>query len=108
MIIRNYKRGAGAKCFKIDDNGVSYYDSDNEYVIEWENVKAIMLMPDKNGRYSSRSFINFVTREDAALYFSNVAGFSNEVVGVQYRKGIVEIIRKYTEMPIRSIELIER
>ena len=101
-------KGLGSQYFLIDSYGVSYVKGRNtRFTIPWTSVAVIALVPDGYGRYSRKSFIVFATREDALLLLSNRDRYSEDVIGVQYRKGLTGLVGQYTDLPIRFINSIE-
>lgn len=107
-VIWDMNNGLGSQYFIIDSEGVSYIKKRNvRFTIRWEKVAVIALAPDGCGHYSTKSFVIFAIRDDALLLLSNRDHYNEDVVGVQYRKGLVDLIKQYTDIPIRFIDTIE-
>ena len=77
------------------------------YFIPWSEVRYVCLARTASGRYSKLSFIVFSTDVPYPQLYSRSA-FDRTHVGIQYRKGLTDVIRRYTDLPIRSIEEIEK
>lgn len=100
--------GPNGISFTIDNNGVTYSDRKKQIFIPWERVTLITVVPDKLFRFKKQCLICFLTIEGIPIGVFSNTDFNENVIGVQYRKGIVPIIKQYTDMPIKFIERIER
>ena len=67
----------------------------------------IIVTPDLYGRVSKRSYIVFYAEDEPQLIGAR-SEFHAGAFGLQYRKGLPEIIKKYCDLPIENLEAIER
>lgn len=70
-------------------------------------MRYVYLARTASGRYSKLSYIVFSIDVPYPQLYSGSA-FDRTHVGIQYRKGLTDVIRRYTDLPIRFIEEIER
>lgn len=108
LIIWDVFRGMASERFVINDRGVTYKKAGREAFIPWQKVERIALSPDAYMRISKNSFIMFMT-ESGAKQFPIILrkDFNKEIFGVQYRRSIVEAIRRYTDIPIAFIDEVQ-
>lgn len=105
MPIWNRMWGSASMRFRIDQTGVTYIKRKTSYHMEWEDMQYIILYPDRYGRITKNCFICFVAAERPPL-FNGYKDFNVEFIGVQWRKGLEETIREYTNKPIQGIEYL--
>ncbi len=93
--------GASSMRFRIDHTGVTYIKRKTSYYMKWEDVQYIILYPDAYGRITKNCYICFFS--DKTRPTLTKKGFKEDAFGVQWRKGLEEIIREYTDKPILGI-----
>jgi hypothetical protein len=93
--------------FTVDEQGVSYIMRKQTYRLDWDEVRHVILYPDRYGRLTKNCFICFVADETPPLINSREQ-FNERVFGVQYRKGLPEYISKYCDKPIQGLEYLGR
>ena len=93
--------------FGIDEHGVSYIMRKCSYHLNWDEIRYVILYPDRYGRFTKNCFICFVADEFPPL-ISGREQFSASVFGVQYRKGLTEYIGKYCDKPIQGLEYLKQ
>ena len=105
MPVWNGKWGFASMKAKIDSRGVTYTTSKDCFIVDWDKVQYIILYPDRYGRITKNCFICFVAAERPPL-FNGYKDFNMEFIGIQWRKGLEETIREYTDKPIQGIEYL--
>lgn len=98
--------GFGSFRFTISDKGVSYRARRTRYRLRWDEVQRIALCPGLLGFTTKNSFLCFFA-DDQPRRVSGRAEFSRSAFGVQYRKGLPELIARYTDMQIENLDAIE-
>lgn len=97
--------------FYIDQKGVKFIISRRKtFSLQWEDIKAIGLTRNKYAAINRHSFIYFDGSDiDGNLYrYEEYNKKYNECYfGVQYRKKIVDEIKKYWDKPIQGIYQVE-
>ena len=93
--------GASSMRFRIDHTGVTYIKRKTSYYMKWDDVQYIILYPDAYGRITKNCYICFFS--DKTRPTLTKKGFKEGAFGVQWRKGLEEIIREYTDKPILGI-----
>lgn len=99
--------GFGATRLIITKRGVVYQKRRLRYRLAWEDIQHVILTPDLYGRVSKNCYIVFYADEDPRLV-SGRSEFHARAFGLQYRKGLPEIIKKYCDLPIERLDTIER
>lgn len=107
-ILGNWLWGATSFKFTIDEEGVKYETRKSSWSIPWTEVEAIWLLPDRYGRFTKNNFICFLTKDANPIGVCGYMFFKENIFGIQYRKGIVDHIKKYTDMQIRLIDYVEK
>ena len=105
MPVWNGKWGFAAMRFKINENGVAYIKRNTFYYLKWDEVEYIILYPDQYGRMTKNCLICFVADKVPPM-LNGYKEFNERAFGVQWRKGLEETIREYTDKPIRGIEYL--
>ena len=98
--------GFGSYRFRISEKGVTYSARKTRYRLSWEEIHHIALIPDLLGQTTKKSYICFFA-DDQPRRVSGRAEFSRSAFGAQYRKGLPELIAKYSDLPIENLETIE-
>ena len=101
------KFGLGSEWFMIDASGVTYTSRKATYHLDWEQVNHIMLSPDRNGRTTKNCFICFYA-EEVPRWMPMRTDYTATAFGVQYRKGLPEIIAQYCGKEIYNLDAIEK
>jgi hypothetical protein len=101
------KYGFPSLRFTIDEDGVSYIMRKCTYHLNWDEIRYVILYPDRYGRFTKNCFICFVADEFPPI-ISGREQFSDRVFGVQYRKGLPEYIGRYCDKPIQGLEYLQR
>lgn len=105
MPVWNGKWGFAAMRFKINEIGVAYIKRNTCYYLKWDEIEYIILYPDQYGRMTKNCLICFVADKVPPM-LNGYKDFNERAFGVQWRKGLEEIIREYTDKPIRGIEYL--
>lgn len=99
--------GFGSIRLILSKRGVMYQKRRLRYRLAWDDVQRIIVTPDLYGRVSKRSYIVFYAEDEPQLIGAR-SEFHAGAFGLQYRKGLPEIIKKYCDLPIENLEAIER
>ncbi len=99
--------GFGSIRLTLSKRGVMYQKRRLRYRLPWENVRRIIVTPDLYGRVGKRSYIVFYAEDEPQLIGAR-SDFHARAFGLQYRKGLPEIIKKYCDLPIENLKAIER
>ena len=99
--------GFGALRFLITKRGVVYQKRRLRYRLAWEDIQHVILTPDLYGRVSKSCYVVFYADEEPRLV-SGRSEFHPRAFGLQYRKGLPKIIKKYCDLPIERLDTIER
>lgn len=105
MPIWNRIWGSASMKFRIDSTGVTYIKRRTSYHIEWGDVQYIIFYPDRLGRITKNCFICFVSDKVPPI-LTGYRDFKEGAFGVQWRKGLEETIKEYTDKPIQGIEYL--
>lgn len=100
------EKGLNFEARKAVAAGIALASRKKNFFIPWSEVRYIYLARTVSGRYSKSSYIIFSTDVPYPQLYSR-SSFNDEHVGLQYRPGLTEVIRRYTNLPIRFIEEIE-
>ena len=65
------------------------------------------MTPDLYGRVSKRSYIVFYAEDEPQLIGAR-SDFHAGAFGLQYRKGLPEIIQRYCDLPIENIKAVQK
>ena len=101
------KFGLGSEMFHLDESGVTYTTRKVIYHLDWTQVNHIMLSPDQYGRNTKNCFICFYA-EDIPRWMPMRSDYTPTAFGLQYRKGLPELIAKYTDLEIENLEMIQK
>ncbi len=101
----NGRWGYSSMKFRIDRNGVTYIKRKRYYHMKWDEIQNIIFYPDAYGRITKNCFICFIADKVPPL-LTGYENFGEGAFGVQWRKGLEEIIREYTDKPIQGIEYL--
>ena len=97
----------GANWFYLDTLGITYTTRKVSYHLDWAQVKHIMLSPDAYGRTTKNCFICFYA-EEVPRWMPMHSDYSPTAFGLQYRKGLPEIIAQYCDKEIYNLDAIEK
>ncbi len=92
------------KHFIVDENGVTYYTRKDRFNLKWEEVRHIVLYPDRLGRFKEHCFVCFIATDDIPGNLSQWRNFDKAAFGIQYRPALVAAIERFGG---RSVELLE-
>ena len=108
VFVFSFFRHGYTAVFEIGEKGVYCHFRKNHYFMPWENVKQIIMYPDMMGRITKNCIIFFIADDvPPPLPKKGALEYSDSFIGVQYRKGLLEIIRAYTSILIKNAEWIE-
>ena len=93
--------GFGSARFVINSRGVSYQTRRTRYRLAWEDVERVILTPGLFGQVTKRSFLVFYADEHPT-YARNRSEFHPRAFGVQYRKGLEDVIAQYCDRAIEN------
>ena len=99
--------GFGSIRLLLNRRGVMYQKRRLGYRLAWDDVRRIIVTPDLYGRVSKRSYIVFYAEDEPQLIGAR-SEFHAGAFGLQYRKGLPEIIKKYCELPIENIKAVQK
>lgn len=99
--------GFGAYRMKLTKRGVAYLKRKLRYRLSWEDVRRIIVTPDLYGSVSKRCYIVFYAEDEPQLVGGR-SEFHAGAFGLQYRKGLPEIIAQYCDLPIERLGAIEK
>ncbi|MEN6635467.1 MAG: hypothetical protein ABFC56_06430 [Clostridiaceae bacterium] len=105
LLIEKYS--FGAEWFHLDASGVTYTSRKVTYHLDWAQVQHIMLSPDRNGSTTKNCFICFYA-EELPRWLPMRSDYSPTAFGLQYRKGLPEIIAQYCDKEIYNLDAIEK
>jgi len=97
----------GALWLRLDEAGVTYRTRQIEYYLSWNEVKRISINPDAPGQLSTGLYLCFFADEEPITIVAR-SGFHARAFGLQYRKGLPEIIKKYCDLPIENLDAIQK
>ncbi|MEN6635466.1 MAG: hypothetical protein ABFC56_06425, partial [Clostridiaceae bacterium] len=97
----------GSLRLQMDETGVTYKSRQVEYHLSWNEVKRISLNPDAPEQLSTSKYVCFFAEEEPRTIIAR-SGFNSRAFGLQYRKGLPAIIKKYCDLPIERLDTIER
>ena len=103
-----FTRGIGYQYFAVNSRGVEYRSRKMQVYIPWDKVTLIALMPDRYGRFTRNSYICFFTEETQHTAVFGYSQFNENVIGVQYRRGIDECIKAYSGKDILFNEYLHK
>lgn len=95
--------GFGSIRLILSKRGVTYQKRRLRYRLAWEDVRRIIVTPDLYGRVGKRSYIVFYAEDDPQLIGAR-SDFHAGAFGLQYRKGLPEIIQRYCDLPIENLK----
>ena len=101
------KYSFGAEWFHLDASGVSYVTRKVNFHLDWAQVLHIYISPDRYGRFTKNCFICFYA-EEVPRWMPMRSDYSPTAFGLQYRKGLPEIIAQYCSLPIENLEAIQK
>ena len=99
--------GFGALRLLISKRGVTYQKRRRKYRLAWDEVQRIVLAPDLYGRVSKRSYLVFYADEEPRAV-TGKSEFHERAFGLQFRKGLPEVIAKYCDLEIENLEMIQK
>ncbi|MEZ4627160.1 MAG: hypothetical protein R2912_03375 [Eubacteriales bacterium] len=99
--------GFGSLRFLLSKRGVGYQNRKIRYRLSWDDVQRVVLSPDLYGRISKRSYVVFYADEEPQQVTGKTE-FYERAFGLQYRKGLPELIAKYTDLEIENLEVIQK
>ena len=99
--------GFGSLRFLLSKRGVGYQNRKTRYRLSWDDVQRVVLSPDLYGRISKRSYVVFYADEEPQQVTGKTE-FYERAFGLQYRKGLPELIAKYTDLEIENLEVIQK
>ena len=99
--------GFGSIRLILSKRGVMYQKRRLGYRLAWDDVRRIIVTPDLYGRVSKRSYIVFYAEDEPQLIGAR-SDFHAGAFGLQYRKGLPEIIKKYCDLPIENIKAVQK
>lgn len=99
--------GFGSHRLSISEKGVSYRARKTRYRLGWEEIDHIALCPSLLGQTTKSSYVCFFA-DDRTRRVSGRAEFSRSAFGLQYRKGLPELIAKYCDLPIENLKEIQK
>jgi len=99
--------GFGSIRLILSKRGVVYQKRRLRYRLVWDDVRRIIVTPDLYGRVSKRSYIVFYAEDEPQLIGTR-SEFHAGAFGLQYRKGLPEIIKKYCDLPIENIKAVQK
>ena len=105
LLIEKYS--FGAEWFHLDASGVSYVTRKVNYHLDWAQVQHICISPDRYGRFTKNCFICFYA-EEVPRWMPMRSDYSPTAFGLQYRKGLPEIIAQYCSLPIENLEAVQK
>jgi hypothetical protein len=97
----------GSERFLLDGTGVTYLSRKTTYHLDWAQVQYVALNPNPYGRFTKNCFICFYA-DDAPEWMPMRADYTSTAFGLQYRKGLPEIIAQYCSLPIENLERIQK
>ena len=97
----------GAEWFHLDASGVTYTSRKVTYHLDWAQVQHIMLSPDAYGRFTKNCFICFYA-EEIPSWLPMRSDYTPTAFGLQYRKGLPEVIAQYCSKEIYNLDAIEK
>ena len=97
--------GFGSARFVISSSGVSYQTRRTTYKLAWDEVARVILTPGLYGQVTKRSYIVFYADEQPTNA-RNRSEFHPRAFGVQYRKGLEEVLAKYCDRAIENMDEI--
>ena len=97
----------GSERFLLDASGVSYVTRKVNYHLDWAQVQHICISPDRYGRFTKNCFICFYA-EEVPRWMPMRSDYSPTAFGLQYRKGLPEIIAQYCSLPIENLDAIQK
>ncbi|MDD4311045.1 MAG: hypothetical protein PHW41_01025 [Eubacteriales bacterium] len=97
----------GAARFLLDASGVTYLSRKATYHLDWTQVQLIALNPNQYGRFTKNCFICFYT-EEIPRWMPMRADYTPTAFGLQYRKGLPQVIAQYCSLPIENLERIQK
>lgn len=95
--------GFGSARFLIHSRGVSYQTRGIHYELAWEDVERVVLSPDLYGQVTKRSYLVFYADAESNRV-RNRSEFHPRAFGVQYRKGLPEVIAQYCDLRIENLD----
>lgn len=98
--------GFGSHRCLFDERGVSYQMGNTAYHLDWNEIRQIALMPDAMGQLSKSGYVCFFADESLSPILGR-KGFSERAFGVQYRKGLPELIARYCGKEIAHLDAVE-
>lgn len=99
--------GFGSARLVLSSRGVIYQTRRTKYKLAWEDVSRVVLSPDLYGQVTKRSYVVFYAAE-TVNQVRNRSEFHPRAFGLQYRKGLAEIIAKYSALEIENMQLIDK
>ena len=105
LLIEKYS--FGAEWFHLDASGVTYVSRKVNYHLDWAQVQHICISPDRYGRFTKNCFICFYA-EEVPRWMPMRSDYSPTAFGLQYRKGLPEIIAQYCSLPIENLDAIQK
>ena len=97
----------GALWLRVDESGVTYRTRQVEYHLSWDEVKHISINPEAPNQLSTGLYLCFFADEEPKPVVAR-SGFHARAFGLQYRKGLPEIIAQYCSLPIENLEAIQK
>jgi len=97
----------GSLRLHMDASGLTYKSRQVEYHLSWNEVKRISINPDAPGQLSTGVYLCFFADEEPKTIVAR-SGFNSRAFGLQYRKGLPELIAKYTDLEIENLDIIEK
>ncbi len=98
--------GFGSIRFVLSKRGVIYQKRRLRYRLAWEDVKHIALCTNLYGRVSRRCYLVFYADENPRL-ITGRSEFHPRAFGMQYRKGLPDVIATYCDLSIENLDAIE-
>ena len=105
LLIEKYS--FGAEWFHLDASGVTHVSRKATYHLDWAQVQHIWISPDRYGRFTKNCFICFYA-EEVPRWMPMRSDYSPTAFGLQYRKGLPEIIAQYCSLPIENLDAIQK